>query len=1454
MNITAAPGGVSGAWAHVGNLPQGNKENETTTASGTNYYITASNTTNAASQATFTLYFKANGTYTIQFEDNASAFGGQNAACDPITITVSGIDTSVPTATGLLGDSLTAGVFPDTNSFDESTWASVGQVSQSLKGMDGDANLASGNSAWAFFFDIAYSFYKPTADWASSTLAGVNTANIDKINGGTAAPFKVVNGTKAANFSYSFKEGTASNGSPLGGVSPTGAGYYMIMVYIADVAGNVCETPFTYFVRVDNDAVTGKPTGEYSYLNKAETPQKVVVTTEQWINKYMIGDSARIDISFNLGEIEFATDTEGVTPIITGLGAELSAEIKVAGSGNTRTATLSLIYTRVNGEFGVNSEPGVTVRSALGGNAVGATMGESGIVPVRIDTVSVNDLELGTADGGNYLVANGGNDTTNTANGGYPVNSISIDISTVEGRVWYTDEKNPISVSTDKVPDSAEFGDIMLSKYAGKVYFGWKVYSDASAAGTTEGETVTPGAISSDYDAFKAAMDEVIGENGNYSADGLATKFTGFFGEGSVSDVDGQPNYILGDGGTLTGLAGADAGVRVLYVMTLDQAGNANFELYYVFVDTTTYKIKFETDKTYAAYFETLGDTALRDIQYETTLRGDGMDGTYAATFKRGQNIVVTAGTGTPGGSFTPGIPGGFVPYEVYKYTKGEGDKSLIYSHTNGGATGTETSFVAGRLTNITTSGSDVAGTSYIAFVLDQKGNIGSLGSDLGLIFSYRMRVERTVFHTKVYDGKPASGMVRVNTDTNVTGELAAAALDDINSVIRWEGTEGESIAPVNVGSNYRYSFDLNNAKEKYFIAEKVDAAYGAYEITKKNIDLLAAIGGADAWQNAEYGDVYDSDYITSHLSDSVLSGVSLETALGGIDLGQDATATLGSIMNGSGLVLANGKALSALVYSAVGENLAVGSYSLTASGDVTAVNYTFSLSVSFEITKATITVSLKGSKTYAQPDSDAAVTLQVDSDAMMKGDSLEDIFGSSVDVNNALSRIINIDSGYTYEGQGQYATAGDHAFTGVTYAELSGNFDMALSGTPGNMTVAKLTVYAIPDSGQTIYSPQTYTINFNYYYTASNSGTAVTDATVRGEIKAGTFVLAEEPSAGHGTSYTVKVGTEFGASDNITIETVVDGITVTLNYDWTRNTLTISFVEVPTATYRVPFNAPTELAAYSFTVTNESGALVEDHGITVTSLGTPVLKGYDDVNFATAATSTFTVEFPDLAIDGADKGNLNIVFNTQVTIGYLNVTLTPSFTAWEKTYGDLDNWTGKFSVTPSTDAAIGDFDLTALVYTGALGRALYNADGFVRAGAADDDVNAMLGSGEYYAAYVSEPYTVNNPSIIVTVDEAALKGIEFIVNAREIVIGTYGKDKDVPDGTADVPYADGEKAVFIENRRRVPHLDERGLCVGGRQARHRRSRHRRADRAVYQGLRHSARRKGRAQLRAHRG
>lgn len=1433
LNITAAPGGVDGAWAHVGNLPQGNKENETTTASGTNYYITASNTTNAGSQATFTLYFKENGIYTIQFEDNASAFDGKNAACEPITITVSGIDTTAPTATELFDGSPTAGVFKDT-AFDEITWASVGQVSQSLKGMDAAADLASGNSAWAFFFDIAYSFYKPTEEWAASTLAGVNADNIAKIKSG-AAPFKVVNGTNTANFSYNFNEGTASGGSALSGGKLTGAGYYMIMVYIADVAGNVCATPFTYFVRVDNDAVTGTPTGAYSYLDKAGETQQV--TTEQWINKYMIGNSARIDISFNLNpagnvvnfnfssfagtstdnfannsatvkpgttkdgekltvtipigerEIEFATDTVGATSIITGLGAELSAEIKVAGSGNTRTATLSLIYTRVNEEFGVNSEPGVTVRSALGT----ATVYADGIVPVRIDTVSVNDLGLGTVDGGNYLVANGGNDTEDDFNGDYPENSISIDISTVEGRVWYTDEKNPISVSTDKFTGDALL-DAMLGANAGNVYFGWKVYSDASAAGTTEGETVTPGAISSDYDAFKAAMDAVIGKDGTYSAEALESAFTTFFAGNSVL-VAGEVNNILGGGGTLNGLAGADAGVRVLYVMTLDQAGNANFELYYVFVDTTTYTIDFTTDEAYAAYFEGLGDSALRNIQYETTLRDEGMEGVYTVNFKRGQNIRVTVGTGTPGSNFTPGFPGGFVPYEVHKYTAGPDAKSLIYSHTAGGATGTDDNFVAGRLTNITTSGSDVAGGSYIAFVLDQAGNIGSLGSDLGLMFSYRKLVTTSVLNSKVYDGKAASGMVSVVTDANVTGTLASAALEDINSVIKWKGTAGESTAPVNAGS-YSFTLDLNNATEKYFIAEKVNKA--TYEITKRNIDLLAAIGGAEAWQNAIYGDVYKRDYITSHLSDGVLTGVTLETALGSSDLGQDAGKTLGSIMNGSGLVLANGEALSALVYSADGGNLAVGDYSLTASGDVTAANYTFSLSVSFEITKATITVSLNGSKTYAEPDSAAKVTLQIDSDDMMKGDSLTDIFGEGVSVSDSVSRKINITSGYTYEGQGQYATAGDHKFTGVTYAGLSSNFDMELSASdPGNMTVGKLTVYAIPDSGQTIYSPQTYTINFNYYYTASNSGDPVTDATVRGEITAGTFVLSDTPSAEHGEEYGVTVGTAFTASDNITIETVVDGITVTLNYDWTRNTLTISFVEVPTATYRVPFNAPTELAAYSYVVTNDKGDPVENHGITVTSLGTPELKGYDVAN---AATTTFTVEFPDLVIEGDDKGNLNIVFNTQVTIGYLNVTLTPSFSATEKTYGDPDDWTDKFSVTPSTDAAIGDFDLSTLKYTGALGRALYNASGFVRAGAADDDVNAMLGSDEYYAAYVSEPYTVNDSSIIVTVDEAALKEITFKVNAREIVIGTYGKDKDVPDGTADVPYADGEKAVFIQN------------------------------------------------------
>lgn len=1425
LNITAAPDGVGGAWAHVTNLPQGNTDNEATSASGTNYYIVASATTNAASQATFTLYFKANGIYKIRFEDNGSAFRGNNDASGEITITVSGIDTTAPTATDLLNGSLTKGVFADTN-FEVGTWASVGQVSQSLKGMA----ESSTDTGWAFFFDIAYSFYAPTQEWAESTRDSVYARNKATIEEGKAAPFKVVSGTTPGTFSYNFKENGASVGSPLSGVSPTGAGYYMIMVYIADVAGNVCATPFTYFVRVDNDAVTGTPTGVYSYLDKAGETQQVA--TEQWINKYMIGDSARIDISFilnpagnvvnfnfssfagtgtdnfannsatvmpgttadgekltvTIGDKEFATDTEGATVITTGLGAELSAEIKVAGSGNTRKVTLSLIYSRVNGEFGVNSEPGVTVRSALGT----ATVYADGIVPVRIDTVSVNDLGLGTADGGNYLVANGGNDTADAANGVYPENSISIDISTVEGRVWYTDENNAISVSTDKFTGDALL-DAMLGAYAGKVYFGWKVYSDASAAGTTEGETVTPGAINSDYDAFKAAMDAVIGEGGTYLAGGLESAFTTFFGEGNSKLVQGEANNILAGGGTLDGLAGADAGVRVLYVMTLDQAGNANFELYYVFVDTTTYTIKFTTDEAYAAYFEGLGDSALRNIQYETTLRDEGMEGVYTTSFKRGQNIRVTVGTGTPGSNFTSGIPGGFVPYEVYKYTAGPDAKSLIYSHTRGGATGTDDNFVAGRLTNITTTGSDVAGGSYIAFVLDQAGNIDSLGSDLGLMFSYRKLVTTSVLNSKTYDGKAASGMVSVVTDANVTDTLASAALEDINSVIKWEGTEGASTAPVNAG-DYGFTLDLNNAAEKYFIAEKVDAA--DYKINKRNIDLLAAIGGADKWQTATYGDVYDRDYITQYLGVAALGGVTLETALGSSDLGQDTGKTLSSITQVSGLVLANGEALSALVYSAGGDNLAVGSYALTASGDVTADNYTFSLSVSFEITKATITVSLKGSKTYAQPDSAAAVTLQIGDDAMMRGDSLEDIFGSGVDISDRTSRIINITSGYTYEGQGQYADAGDHAFTGVTYAGLSGNFDMKLSeSTPGNMTVAKLTVYAIPDSGQTIYSPQTYTINFNYYYTASNSGAQVTDATVRGEITAGTFVLADEPSASHGEEYGVKVDTAFTATNNITIKTVTSGITVTLEYDWSRNTLTISFVTVPTATYRVEFSAPTELEAYSCVVTNDSGERVDS--ITVTSLGTPELKGYAVAN---AANSTFTVEFPNLVIDGADKGDLNIVFNTQVTIGYLNVTLTPSFSETVKTYGDPDDWTDKFSVTPSTDAAIGDFDLSTLKYTGALGRALYNASGFVRAGAANDDVNAMLAVGEYYAAYVSEPYSVNDTSIRVTVDEAALKDIRFTVNAREIEIGTYGKDKEVPDGTANVPYADGEKAVFIQN------------------------------------------------------
>ena len=172
-------------------------------------------------------------------------------------------------------------------------------------------------------------------------------------------------------------------------------------------------------------------------------------------------------------------------------------------------------------------------------------------------------------------------------------------------------------------------------------------------------------------------------------------------------------------------------------------------------------------------------------------------------------------------------------------------------------------------------------------------------------------------------------------------------------------------------------------------------------------------------------------------------------------------------------------------------------------------------------------------------------------------------------------------------------------------------------------------------------------------------------------------------------------------------------------------------------ATYKVNFNNTLRnydesVFSFSYSVGGAAATPGLPEGFTISWTGGK-LVGYD-AHTATAG-QTFAVELEGISLINGDRpadDTYSVVVSANVSVDYLHVTLTPEFDGTTKVYGAEDSWS--YSVKPSVAGGLTLVDesfLSGLTFDGELGRALYNASGFVRAGRFDDCVNAILGDGQ---------------------------------------------------------------------------------------------------------------------------
>ena len=1408
--------------------------------------------TESGTKSAVRVYFAANGTYTLSLYDNGSVFGGNDNHTD-ITIEVSGIDVTAPSGSDIGGSAPGNGT-ADLGQLASAPWNTAGVATAAINGKpDSDTG-----SAWVYYFDVRYSFFPFTSAPTSDTSA---------ITNGTAYPIAITNAKTAVNFTYNTSSGAMSVqigteepydltlAQPLSGTKVFGkSGYYAFMIYVADMAGNVqSKTPFVYYVKVDTTGISGQIGTSYYYDTDGNGAGRKDAT--DWVNKYMVGDNGFVytDISFTLnpsGNIitfnyggNYAGREESgnkynftavVTPVngkvtvdITGNGnqtvrltgdeakmlvegaagqAALYADVALGGSDSAGyTVTLTLSYRRAaDTEFGINhtnsitvkphglktettDESGTTTRYVVGGDDTVATSASS---TVKVDTLSIQDIAF--SDAGGYLTAG----VLNPTEGQSSFEAINTD--SVAGRKWYTnDAKITLSANTGAydINEYMLMTDAEYSKY--KTYFGWSNYNSGDVnAAVADGIT-----------AFKAAMAEAE------AANNLVAKFTEYFGAYSEDEPlsESYPGYARGQllsSPTVNIHYGDNAGVRVLYIMTLDQAGNANFAVYRVLVDTTTYALTFEVAAAYLDQF-----SALNNVSFSTTTYDGTATATVRTTFKRGENIAVEV----------KGLAAGYVPYTVSKYITDKNSPIEFYNQNNAEPLGMDYSVEGFHDNKITTpEGGDYASGKKIAFVLDQAGNlgmIGTTGSDLGLIFTFRKSVNLSTNSRAEYSGRPVTETSDLITATS-TAELSGSEQTAIRQIaygkMEWNDALGSPVvgAPVNAGT-YTLTSQVNFEDQPFYISDEIMQM--TLTVSKRALNLSGIVG---TWSGGTYGAVKKEAF--DKLADSEIGAKLLSDILGvGADtLGQDNGKKLADILSGSAYILVNnnevgGDAFNA--YFAASGNLNAGTYTIKINSARTAANYTVSLDLSFVVDKAKLNITATGGKTYGDPD--GQIEISVGSSAALRGDDITAVFPGLNKVGSSTIKVYlpagtSAARNYTYEGQGNdaYADAGKHKFTAVNVPDANISANFVIDSVTGDFVVSQLYVYAIPDPDQVITTLTGYSIKFQYYDAAAG-GDVITAGRITEQIVPGTFVSATEFNRDE-TVYEIKVDEEskFSVSgDNIVIHAVVDGITITLDYDWDKKVITITFAEgfAPKATYMVNFdttllNYADGKFAYTTSVTAAGGETTITSGLpegfTISWTGGS-LKDYD----ATRPYGTsFGVELEGIKLmNGAEEVDItsaaaeySVVVGATVSVDYLHVSLTPNFTGTSKVYGDADNWT--YSVPASVAdgvTLVDDTFLGELVFTGEIVRALYSADGtWLRNGLNNDSINELLTDGQYYAAYCAANYECTDSSVEVDpISAEVLKAIKFTITPRLIsesdIIEKVGVNKEVPNGADDVPY-----------------------------------------------------------------
>lgn len=1300
------------------------------------------------------LYFTGNGTVLTTVTD----YGGVNVRT---RLQISGIDTTAPDSNVNTGTSIDGSDYLKLNS-GEVSWLRESKLNADASiGINEDG---AGVSPYIWFYTVnradSLEMLEIIDKKTFANISEVLSAGINPIALGEISTFDFDFATGKAK-SYGSKEYDQGNPSSMSDVV-TGHGYYRFTFYIFDLAGNKGSEQ-TFYAKVDYDSpvhdidlsyiskkgenktitasqngawATGKTTLKLTMTSGGFSGYTLVFEDASAVHTLVVdgpGDYTGEDYTGKLVKYHTTGSTSAqadgntiVIPVETNLqrtNVTVTYEV-VDGKGTftfviDTTATVAWI-TQFTAYAGQYDSAAVVEQQDV---AVGYYRTDwKGGVKVLIDSNSPQNPIFNDNDDAldSYL---------NPLNGNYE--------ALPSRRVWYTDAYANYGV------DLAFNDDIVNSDYANgiRVYYGVKVVknlAELQAQGVLD--------IESNYIDFASQND-------------LSAYFDTIEYKTGIM-LDGDQTAL-----TLDLITAKQAGMRIVYVWAVDQAGNVSgLNVYYVLADANNYNVTSSVKHNSA-----LGATA--------TISQTDEEGVMTSVFKRGQSV-----------QFGIEIENGYVPFKFVK----NGAESVVllenYLQNKRFALANEAfaDYIVFSPTDVTS----------VRFVLDDPATLGDLDANVAFELSHRKVVSYTVTNTSVaYTAKPtevptsftdmaskpafvyrfvdeSGNLLYEAEDGTVTTDVALAWIVDGNPVY---------FVPVKPG-NYKVNVYIPKDNDSYVTDDFAMDESGNQVFTPIDYSIIKgrAVISAKATTN-EYGSpiVLDYDIEGIETDDMASEGITVELALNVADFNPST------------------------IY-------AVGSYLIVNNADYSAVeNYTVTFVSNYHtVTARRVTVyTWATSKTYGDPDPEFEFGVGENQFAYASrsiDEVLAEIFASgytAVGTQTLGGEIFHVYKAGDRISRQSGESVGEYDFNAnASLFDVNSNYVIAIQNNQRfNITQRTVVIdvsgqFSVLPYGQTpdpsVVVP-TYTVSAKDMHLASEI-----DSLVSGKLSldpTGTPTTAEGYSSA--TVYAVLLATAQNSNVRVTLGANVDYIIYVTEQnavivrvkDGVRFEFTFGFV----------WNNQTSVAfdASKFDVTGKNA----DEFDTIT--WNAVISAGETM--ANAGNYVVRFENAKLVKDGVELTDAVFVESTTATVNPATIFVTPTQTALEKTYGDAESAYGidfaVSSVNGVTEGAYAGFtfdEIKAFV-GGTFARARYANTGELRwLGSRFDDATDANGvivlpsaDGDYYGYAVNSAFASSNSNFNVVAQFDA--DVRFVINRKTIELHTkdfVGVNK-VYDGTTSVNY-----------------------------------------------------------------